>query len=242
MRPTTFFVIRYKTLLMQRLLDAVRHGYHHYTSGQVPAEKALAFCQKFAERYDVALNRDQRAYRKRLGKGNARLVLADLAKSGVLHWFLLVSEGDHPARQQEPLRDALDSSTRIRVDDYELLRLPRDRKHGGGVRLTWRMTNQRFDTWRAAMRQLARSSRAEQEVPAVILSLFKTPGFSATRVQVGKLVAGLTGEWERAGRDPAALVLPPALPYVRRVADDDYTVIDWFKDQEEKKHGQSEAA
>lgn len=123
MRPTTFFVIRYKTLLMQRLLDAVRHGYHHYTSGQVPAEKALAFCQKFAERYDVALNRDQRAYRKRLGKGNARLVLADLAKSGVLHWFLLVSEGDHPARQQEPLRDALDSSTRIRVDDYELLRL-----------------------------------------------------------------------------------------------------------------------
>ncbi|OCS46293.1 hypothetical protein BEK67_23895 [Ralstonia pickettii] len=242
MRPTTFLVIRYKTLLMQRLLDSVRHGYCHYTAAQVPAEKALAFCQKFAERYEVALNRDQRAYRKRLGKGNARLILADLAKNGTLHWFLLVSEGDHPARQMEPLRDALESSTRIRVDDYELLRLPRDRNHGGGVRLTWRMTNQRFDTWRAAVRQLARSSRAEQEVQAVIQSLFKTPGFGATRVQVGKLVSTLAREWERAGRDPAALILPAALPYVRRVADDDYTVIDWFKDQEEMKHGQSEAA
>lgn len=168
MRPTTFLVIRYKTLLMQRLLDSVRHGYCHYTAAQVPAEKALAFCQKFAERYEVALNRDQRAYRKRLGKGNARLILADLAKNGTLHWFLLVSDGDHPARQMEPLRDALESSTRIRVDDYELLRLPRDRNHGGGVRLTWRMTNQRFDTWRAAVRQLARSPRAEQEVQAVI--------------------------------------------------------------------------
>lgn len=77
---------------------------------------------------------------------------------------------------------------------------------------------------------------------AVIQSLFKTPGFGATRVQVGKLVATLAREWERAGRDPTALILPAALPYVRRVADDDYTVIDWFKDQEEMKHGQSEAA
>lgn len=56
------------------------------------------------------------------------------------------------------------------------------------------------------------------------------------------MVATLAREWERAGRDPTALILPAALPYVRRVADDDYTVIDWFKDQEEMKHGQSEAA
>ncbi|CAJ0718876.1 hypothetical protein LMG7143_04550 [Ralstonia thomasii] len=59
---------------------------------------------------------------------------------------------------------------------------------------------------------------------------------------LGMTPATLAREWERAGRDPTALILPAALPYVRRVADDDYTVIDWFKDQEEMKHGQSEAA
>lgn len=85
MRPTAFLVIRYKTLLMQRLLDPARHDCCHYTTAQVPAEEVLVSCRKFMEHYEVALNRDQHAYCKWPGKSNARLALADLAKNETLH-------------------------------------------------------------------------------------------------------------------------------------------------------------
>lgn len=222
-------VIRYKTLLMQRLLDLVRHGYRHHTAGTVPAERAEALCAKFSTRYDVFVNQNQRAYRKSLGKANARLILADLERNGgTLHWFLMVTDGQHDAHTLEKLHDALEAGERVHVTGYELLKLPHSKAAGGGVRLTWRMTTETERAWRFQIRSTVRAKRADELVPVLVRSLYQTPGFHTTRYQVGKLVAFLTGEWVRSGRKAETLPLPGALPYVRRMADEDFTLEDWL--------------
>ena len=161
MREAELPVIRYKTLLMQRLLDLVRHGYRHHASGVVSAERALALGEKFGERYEVFLNMNQRAYRKGLGKANARLMLADLERGDALHWFLLVTDGEHAAYKLEKLKDALVQGERVHVSGYELLRLPHSKAAGGGVRLTWRMTTETERQWRFQIRSTVRSRRAD---------------------------------------------------------------------------------
>ena len=140
MKVNNASVIRYKTLLMQRLLDMVRHGYRYHASGVVSAERASALCDKFHDRYEVFLNMNQRAYRKGLGQANARLMLADLDHDGSLHWFLMVTDGEHAAHKLEKLKDALVQGERVHVSGYEWLKVPHSKAAGGGVRLTWRMT------------------------------------------------------------------------------------------------------
>lgn len=228
MKATEPIVIRYKTLLMQRLLDLVRHGYRHHTSGTIKADRAEALCVKFGERYDVFLSENQRAYRKTLGKANARLILADIERAGTLHWFLMVTDGENEAHKLEKLRDALSQGERVHVTGYELLKLPHAKAAGGGVRLTWRMTEETERAWRYQIRSTVRAKRADELVPVLVRSLYQTPGFHTTRVQVGKLVAFLTGEWVRSGRKAEALTLPGALPYVRRMADENFTLYDWL--------------
>jgi hypothetical protein len=63
-------VIRYKALLMQRLLDHVRHDYRHHVSGVVQAERVKEFRDKFSDRYEIHLNTNQRAYREMRGEAN----------------------------------------------------------------------------------------------------------------------------------------------------------------------------
>lgn len=231
MKTTEPIVIRYKTLLMQRLLDLVRHGYRHHTSGTIKADRAEALCVKFSKRYDVFVNMNQRAYRKTLGKANARLLLADLERGDSLHWFLMVTDGEHDAHKLESLKDALTQGERVHVSGYELLKLPHSKAAGGGVRLTWRMTTETERAWRFQIRSTVRSKRADELVPTLVRSLYQTPGFHTTRFQVGKLVAFLTAEWVRSGRKAETLALPGALPYVRRMADEDFTLYDWLAAQ-----------
>lgn len=213
---------------MQRLLDYVQYGYRYHVGGIVGADKVRRLCEKFDERYSVFLNRRQRTYRKAQGKANAQLLIADLERSGTLHWFLLVTEGEHPAHTLENLHDALKAGERVHVSDYELLKLPHSKSAGGGVRYTWRMTASAERQWRFQIRSTVRSKRAEELVPALVRSLYQTPGFHTTRYQVGKLVAFLTAEWVRSGRKADTLTLPAALPYVRRIADENFTLNAWL--------------
>jgi hypothetical protein len=238
MKANELLVIRYKTLLMQRLLDLVRHGYRHHTSGVVSAERARAFSGKFTDRYDVLLNMNQRAYRKGLGKANARLLFADLERGDSLHWFLMVTDGDHAAHRLENLRDALTPGERVHVSGYELLKLPHSKVAGGGVRLTWRMTTESERQWRYQIRSTVRARRADELVVGLVRSLYQTPGFHTTRYQVGKLVAFLRAEWGRSGRSADNLILPGALPYVRRMADESFTLDDWLASRVTNQHNQ----
>ena|ERR1700756_2677622 len=133
----------------------------NHATGVVSAERARALCEKFQERYEVFLNMNQRAYRKGLGKANARLMLAELERGDSLHWFLMVTDGEHAAHKLEKLKDALAQGERVHVSGYELLKLPHSKAAGGGVRLTWRMTTETERQWRFQIRSTVRSRRAD---------------------------------------------------------------------------------
>ena len=229
----TVLVIRYKTLLMQRLSDLVQRGYQHYVHGTIHKSKVTSLCEKFEKLYFLSDNARRRNYRKSKGEANAFLLVADIEKKETLHWWLLVTNGDHPAHQLETLFNAHDRGQRIRLTGYELVQLNRDKTKGGGVRWTWRMMDTTYDEWRTAIRAAVRAKNKKIEMQRMVTSLYQTPGFGQARVQVGKLATALKGEWVRAGNAINDLVLPPALHYVRRMADENYTVSDWLKERKE---------
>jgi hypothetical protein len=227
----SLLVIRYKTVVMQRLLDLVQRGYHYYVSGTVPKNRVESLCKKFDELYFISDNARRRSYRKSKGEGNAFLLLCDLEKNGTLHWWLLATNGEHPIHSLEKLFDANHRAQRVRLTGYELVQLSKDKEKGGGVRWTWRMTDTTYDEWREAIRTSVRSKNNRMEIKKIVSSLFQAPGFGQTRVQVGKLISALRGEWVRLGNSVEELLLPPTLHFVRRIADEDFTVDDWLKEQ-----------
>ena len=229
----TVLVIRYKTLLMQRLLDLVQRGYHHYVYGTVHKSKVISLCEKFDELYFISDNARRRTYRKSKGEANAFFLISDLEKNGSLHWWLLVTDGRHPAHHLEKLFDAHSRGQRIRLTGYELVQLTRDKVKGGGIRWTWRMMDTTYDEWRSAIRSAVRAKNNRMEIKRIVTSLYQTPGFGQTRIQVGKLATALKGEWVRAGNSVEDLMLPPTLHYVRRMADENFTVADWLKEHKE---------
>ena len=224
-------VIQYKTLLMQRLADLVQRGYQYYVTGEVTQEKALVMAEKFSNLYFILDNVARRSYKKRLGQGNAFLLLADLYKSGKLQWWLFITPGTHPAHGLEKLFDAHDRAHRVRLTGYELVRLSKAKDDGGRVRWTWRMTDDKYLEWQGAIVAAVRAKNPQTTVPLLIISLYQTPGFGQARVQVGKLASFLKKEWLRSARKATDLVLPEKLHYVRRMPNNDYTLSDWLKDQ-----------
>jgi len=209
----------HKTVLMQRLLDAVSRSYCWYTSGTIVRHKAQHLAEKFAGRYGVHLNENQRAYARRNGEANARLFLLTQPACTDLCWWLLASKGVGAVHEQEQPRHALDPRRRIRIaDDYELVRRTRPSVRGGGTVWTWRMTHACYGQWRDRIIMACR--RAEPfEITRVIGSLHRSPGFSGIREQVGKLTALARKEWRRRHGSLDGLTLPPKLPYVERLTD-----------------------
>lgn len=227
-------VIQDRAALMQRLMDAVIQGYHSYTSGTVKAERVHALCTKFSERYLIDLNRNQLAYRRAKGQGNARLVLADFREPGCLHWWLMVTDGAHPTRERdarEDLKDALTPGERLCVRDFELLKLPRANDVGDGVRLTWCMTEEAKRRWRFQIRTAVRSGQSAHASRRIVQQLYKSPGFDSIKTQVDKLTDFLRAEWARSGRDVQLLTVPDALKPVRRLASGGVPVAEWVASQ-----------
>lgn len=209
----------HKTVFMQRVLDAVSHGYHWHTSGTVPLDKAQRLAEKFGERYEIDRNQNQRAYAKRKGQSNARFFLYASPKATSLTWFLLVTDGDGCIHQEERLRHAQDARGRIRLDeDYELIRRTRKSDKGGGTVWSWRMTKDCERRWRERIILACRQSHT-LAVTQTIGSLYRVPGFSGIREQTGALVALTRSEWRRRHGTLDALLTPPKLPYIERMAD-----------------------
>ena len=209
----------HKTVLMQRMLDAVVRGHYWYVFGTIPLHKAEPMVTKFAEHYGVDLNANQRAYRKRRGRANTRLFMYAHAESTDLYWWLLATAGTGWVHEEERLLHTVKDRQRIRIDDdYELVRRTRPRAHGGGMVWTWKMTRMCYARWRERIIHACRRSEP-YEVSRAISSLCRVPGFSGVREQAGKLVALTRTEWRRRHGNIDALNFPPALPYLERLAD-----------------------
>lgn len=186
-----------KTVLMQRLLDAVVRGHYWYTDGYIALERAGRLADKFADRYRVHATDNQRQHARRRGRANARWYLFGRAEESELRWWLVATAGTGLIHDREQLHDARDRSTRIRVaDEYELLPLTKPRNQGGGTTWTWRMTRETQRTWRDRVLAAARA-RSSREMRVAMYSLSRTPGYSRIRRQVGSLVAVARTEWRR---------------------------------------------
>ena len=201
-------VPHHKTALMRHILDAASRGYRHYTSGRVPAPKALALYYKFADRYQVARNANQRAYAKRTGQANARVFLFPLEEGFV--WWLMATPGAGVIHQLEQLRDvsgaarlAWPDTTPARLPTYELVQLPRPEQRPGW---TWRMSRRLKEHWQARLRQVVRSGR-EDDLRQAIYSLQRVPGFRGCREDVKELNRQYLRDWQRCrtGEPPVRL-------------------------------------
>ncbi|WP_422126410.1 hypothetical protein [Thioalkalivibrio sulfidiphilus] len=209
----------HKSVLMQRLLDAACRGYHWHTHGSVSVDKAARLSAKFAQLYRIDRNANQRAYAQRQGKANARLFMFATETNSHLDWWLLCTDGDGAVHELERLQNAYDKRHRVRIgNDYELLRRTRKRGQGGGTVWSWRMTHVCLEHWRVRVINACRR-RESLEVSRVLASLYRVPGFSGTREQVGKLVNLARTEWRRHHGDLEGLMLPPRLAYVERLPD-----------------------
>lgn len=219
---------------MQRLADAVNHGYAHYVSGTISLDRLPRLIRKFGLQYQPFANRNVRARRKSAGLGNAELIL--WRNEDVIHWWLMVTspeKGDHPAHTNEKLQFALHRLGRIVLDGLELVLLPckEDKrfpsKHGKRpnkpTRLTWRMTAETYQGWRESIIDTVRS-RASHRMHPMLYQLYSCPGFGGIRSQIGKLAALYHAEVKRASI-PDAPKPPRHLGYVRRMRHDGVSML-----------------
>lgn len=217
-RPTT----------LQRINDWVGHGYVNWVGGTVGLDRAPRLVRKFRVAYNIDSDRNVRARRKRAGLGNAVLVLWMRAADDLtLRWWLLLTPGDHPAHLAERMQDATDSSGRIVVDGFELVRVAPcetqrlqaryERPRSAQPAWTWRMDNQKYASWRESLIQAVRTRAPPRQLQDMFHALFASPGFSGVRHQVGKLAALYRAEWKRHRGHEEMMPLPARLGYVRRL-------------------------
>lgn len=205
---------------MQRIADYVRSDHHRWTSGEVQLDRAHAFVQKFSVLYRIDATRGQRLRLKRCDIASAYLLMyarraVDGSKLRTISWVLLISDGEHPAAVVEKLRDAHAPGERIRLDGYELVQLPR--KDSAKPAWTWRMTAERYQTWRDRLVESARKPALHAEHD-ITRRLYTVPGFAGIRSQVGFLVALWRTEWKRRrAAGDAFPTLPRQLRYVQRL-------------------------
>jgi hypothetical protein len=211
------FIHTSRAIFMQRILDGVCHGYTQWTSGIISMAKIEQFCRKFAENYSVFADRNQRARRKRCVLGNAKLLIFS-KNEFECHWVLLVTPldfGAHPAHLLEKLLNS--DKQRITFDGFELVKQPEKKGAKKPTRLTWRMTHETYLAYRDSVIEAVRSG-SYNAAERVLFSIFRTPGFSKIRSQVGHLTVLYKKEVAKLRRQnfPAP---PKHLPYLRRIED-----------------------
>ncbi len=212
-------VFRYKTAVMQRMQQLVaRGGYLWYTHGEVNAARASRLAQKFADKYGVHFNENQRSYARGRGRANAYLLMYPKKDHATFRWWLLATEGSGLVHDEETLFRVTDAHHRLTWSgDYELVQLTREGR--SKPVFTWRMTRACYEGWHNRIRQAVRKTGTEEGVKQAIWTLYRAPGFSEVRHQVKRLTYQLEKEWQRTRRQTAPLPnMPKRIGYVRMMA------------------------
>ncbi len=207
---TSIIVFSAKAKLMQKILDYTRSGYDRFTSGTVEVERLERFVRKMVLNYHVGLDKHQRAHRKRLGLGNAVLMLYQTPGTDSILWWLLLSPGDHPATVAEKLQ----STENITVFGFCLTRETRRNKERPVA--TWGMNSETYQVWRNAVIEVVRSKSAYR-MASTLSELYALPGFSGIRRRIGQLAVLYRAEVKRHGLTGVAPPTPERLGYVRRL-------------------------
>ncbi len=210
-------VFAHKVGTMQAIVTAITRGYGWHFGGMVAPAKAPRLAERFGELYLTGLTEDQRGHRRRRGQGNARLFMHPSYITPEVQWWVLLTEGEHPARKAEAKGLAPVGEPRRRVamlGQFEALQTPRE---GGPARWTWQMTRGFHDGLRGRFSELIRHRRDDRELSQALRTLHRLPGFNGVRRQVIELRHQVEGEWKRVRGTGEACPLPPGFqPFVRR--------------------------
>jgi hypothetical protein len=172
---------------------------------------------KFAGLYLTELTEDQRGHRRRRGHGNARLFMHPSYLLPEVHWWILLTEGDHPAKAAEAKNLAAVTDPRWRLtfqDQFEAVRLPRE---GDTTRWTWRLTPKYQASLRGRYSELLRHRKDGRELAQALRALHRLPGFHGIRRQVIEMLHEVEEEWKRVHPTGMKKPLPAGFqPFVRR--------------------------
>ncbi|RJX30877.1 MAG: hypothetical protein C4516_09040 [Oxalobacter sp.] len=139
-------------------------------------------------------------------------------------WILLVTDGEHPARQLERLADAATQEGRLTLTGYELVQLPRSGQTKPAW--TWRMQDDTYQGWR--LRLIAAARRHSALLESELRALAGTPGFAGSRVQLKKLGQLASGEHKRRSPSSPPIVIPK-FRYLQRLPDGGMSLSVWLR-------------
>lgn len=213
----SFTVVRHKTSLMQELLTRVSRGYEWHLSGEIDAKKVPALIEKFAQKYHIFADKNQRHYRKCKGRANAILFLYPQKYTTGFFWWLLATDGDGAVHEQEALKQVCQHPITW-GSEYEIKHLSSPDKK---TRWTWRMTKAQYHAWHERIRLSIRSRTTEAAIQAAIWVLFRAPGFRGIREQVKQLRYQIIKEWQRTRKDRDELPSLPDFIGYRRYKEDE---------------------
>ena len=211
------WVYTHKPAFMQRVQDYVRTGHQAYIQGVTDAQKMHATYERLILANPV-FDDKLKAFRAReQGLPTGRLLMYQSPKSPEkIHWFLLIHGKVNQLPTAEKWSHAEDSHSRIHFTGYELLRMTKE-----GLKKpvwTWRYVPNRYQDIRDSM-VLAIRGRRDQDVKALIDTIFGTMGFGGSREQAKKLVTLLKSEWKQHRPGNVMPEIPKGIGWIRRKAD-----------------------
>lgn len=201
----------HKTGTLHAMLQAISRGHHWWLAGEVSAARVSPMVAKFAQQWGTETPKRTRARNKSNGLASAVLFVHPTYVRPSFSWWLMLTEGEHPARGAEAgFRDGRDRRQRLTFqDEYEALQLP---SPGALPRWTWRLTASFEEDLRAQIRESVRHRRDPQALKNVIRVYHSLPGFRGVRHQVAALRRHTAGEWRRAKAEGECPHLPVRVP------------------------------
>lgn len=201
----------HKTGTLHAMLQAISRGHHWWLTGEVSAARAPSMVAKFAGQWGTETPKRTRARNKSRGLASAVLFVHPTHVRPSFCWWLMLTEGEHPARGAEAgFRDGRDRRQRLTFqDEYEALQLP---SPGASPRWTWRLTASFEEDLRARITESVRHRRDPQALKNVIRVYHSLPGFRGVRHQVAALRRHTAGEWRRTKAEEECPHLPTRVP------------------------------
>lgn len=193
------------------MLQAVSRGHHWWIAGEVSAARVIPMMQKFTETWGTDKAKWTRYRNRTSGIASALLFVHPTYLRPSFSWWLLLTDGEHPARETEAgFRDTLDRRQRLTFQDtYEALQLP---SSGAVPRWTWRLTSTFEEGLKAQITENVRHRKDPRAIKEVIRIYHGLPGFRGVRHQVAALRRHTANEWRRTKADEECPHLPVRMP------------------------------
>lgn len=199
---------------MQSLATAVAKGRDRAVAGFVRYDRADALAAKFEERYGANARPSAARARRRAGlAGSSLLMLARPERMG-FDWWLLVGAGVGPVTEREKLQDVKSREGRLRLGQFELVRLPA-RNGERATQWTWRLPLKDFQELQGHAVALATHFSARQ-AQQLIEAMTSWPGWRGIAEQRREIWGAMRLARNRIGRTEA-LEFPDFTPWPTRL-------------------------